>query len=518
VPVKENFMFDRSTFGRDFLASIVVFLVALPLCMGIAIASGVPPQLGIATGIIGGLVVGFISGSPLQVSGPAAGLSVIVFELVRDMGLPMLGPILLLAGVIQFAAGRLKLGRWFRAISPAVVYGMLAGIGILIIGSQLYVMVDDKPRANGLQNLLALPDAIRKGAFPQDGQTHHIAALLGLFTLAVLLAWNKFRPQRLKALPGTLLGVVAATALAQVLQLPVKHVTLPADFFGSFALPTSDSFLKLMEPSVLLSALAVAFVASAETLLSAAAVDKMHSGKPANYDKELSAQGVGNALCGLIGALPMTGVIVRSSANVQAGAKTRLSAIFHGVWLLALVALFPGLLAMVPTASLAAVLIFTGYKLVELEHLRKLREYGRFPVVIYAATVLAIVFTDLLTGVMVGLGLSLAKLLYKATQIKVRIQYSAEENIADVYLKGTATFLRLPQIAAALESVPTTTTVHIHVDELYYIDHTCYDLLRSHVRQMEKKGGKAIIAWDALHSRYHMADYQEPASKLDIAA
>jgi len=268
----------------------------------------------------------------------------------------------------------------------------------------------------------------------------------------------------------------------------------------------------------LLSALAVAFVASAETLLSAAAVDKMHSGKPANYDKELSAQGVGNALCGLIGALPMTGVIVRSSANVQAGAKTRLSAIIHGVWLLALVALFPGVLGMVPTASLAAVLIFTGYKLVEVEHLRKLREYGRFPVAIYGATVLTIVFTDLLTGVMVGLGLSLVKLLYKATQIKVRIDYSDAENIADVYLKGTATFLRLPQIAAALESVPTTAVVRIHIDELYYIDHTCFDLLRSHVLQMEKKGGKAVVAWDALQKRYHMAEHSKPAAQLDVAA
>ncbi len=511
-------MFNRSTFSSDFVASIVVFLVALPLCMGIAIASGVPPQLGIATGIIGGIVVGLISGAPLQVSGPAAGLSVIVFELVHDLGLPMLGPILLLAGIIQFAAGRLKLGRVFRAISPAVVYGMLAGIGVLILVSQFHVMVDDTPRANGLQNLLAIPASTLKGIFPQDGKTHHLAAALGLFTLAVLLAWNKFRPRALKAVPGALIGVTAATVLAQILALPIKYVSLPADFFSSFALPTVASFWKLLEPTVILSALAVAFVASAETLLSAAAVDKMHSGEPANFDKELSAQGVGNALCGLIGALPMTGVIVRSSANVQAGAKTRLSPIMHGVWLLALVALFPNVLSMIPTASLAAVLVFTGYKLVEWKHVRKLREYGWFPVIIYAATIVGIVTTDLLTGVVIGLGLTLVKLIYKATQMQVRVHYSEADNHADVYLRGTATFLRLPQITSALDAVPLNATMQLHIDDLYYIDHTCYDLFRSDAEQRERRGGKTIVSWEQLHHRFHLHDEPKPKIAEEIAA
>src|SRR5690242_9750517 len=186
---------EQNTLARDFISSLVVFLIALPLCMGIAIASGVPPALGLATGVIGGLIVGIISGSPLQVSGPAAGLAVIVFELVRDQGIVTLGPILILAGIIQFVAGRLKLGQWFRAISPAVGYGMLAGIGILIMAGQFHVMVDDKPRASGLDNIIAIPESIWKSLAPPNGTAHHMAAAIGLVTLGAILLWNWLRPK-----------------------------------------------------------------------------------------------------------------------------------------------------------------------------------------------------------------------------------------------------------------------------------------------------------------------------------
>ncbi len=312
--------------GADLIASLVVFLVALPLCMGIAIASGVPPALGILTGIIGGIVVGTLSGSPLQVSGPAAGLSVVVFETVHKFGVEMLAPILLLAGSLQLVGGWLKLGRWFRAISPAVIYGMLSGIGILIIAGQFHVMVDDKPRPSGMANLLAIPESFWKGLYPQDGTVHHLAAFIGVLTLASILLWNRFRPGKLKVIPGSLVGVVAGTAAAYFLKLPIKHVDLPANLFESFRIPDAGSIGHMADPAIILAAVTIAVVASAETLLSAAAVDRMHNGPRTNYDRELSAQGVGNALCGVFGALPMTGVIVRSSANVAAGAKTRLSA------------------------------------------------------------------------------------------------------------------------------------------------------------------------------------------------
>lgn len=198
-PVK-SFM---GTLARDLPASLVVFLVALPLCMGIAVASGLPPEKGILTGIIGGVVVGFLAGSPLQVSGPAAGLAVIVFDLVRQHGVTALGPILLLAGLLQIVAGIVRLGGWFRAVSPAVVHGMLAGIGVLIVAGQVHVLLDNKPLPNGLGNLMAIPAAYA-GLLPFDGKAPQMALMVGLVTIGCMIGWEKFRPKRLRLVPGAL--------------------------------------------------------------------------------------------------------------------------------------------------------------------------------------------------------------------------------------------------------------------------------------------------------------------------
>lgn len=281
----------RDTLPRDLMASVVVFLVALPLCMGIAIASGMPPAKGLLTGIVGGLVVGFLAGSPLQVSGPAAGLAVLVFELVRTYGVAMLGPILLLAGAIQLLAGRLRLGCWFRVTSPAVVYGMLAGIGILIVLSQLHVMLDLAPKASGLDNLLAFPRAAfaALGSLGMDSGLD--AALLGLGTIAVMWGWDKLRPQRLRFLPGALLGVSLATLASLWLALDVRRVEVPANLGEAIDWLRPADLLALADPSLLLAAVVVAFIASAETLLSAAAVDRLHDGPRSDMDRELSAQG-----------------------------------------------------------------------------------------------------------------------------------------------------------------------------------------------------------------------------------
>ncbi len=492
----------RETLPKDLLASVVVFLVALPLCMGIAIASGMPPATGLITGIIGGLVVGSLSGSPLQVSGPAAGLAVIVWEIVRDHGISALGPILVIAGVLQMLAGFARVGQWFRAISPAVVYGMLAGIGILIFAGQFHAMVDAKPRGSGLQNLLAVPGAIMKGIFPVDGSAHHIAAVLGILTITIIVLWNKFRPDRLRAIPGALLAVTTATIVAVMMKLPVQYVDVPENLLAAMTMPKPEWAGILQQPAILLTAFAVAFVASAETLLSAAAVDRMHRGPRTNYDRELTAQGVGNLLCGLMGALPMTGVIVRSSANVQAGAVTRLSAVMHGAWLLAFIVVLPWVLRMVPVCSLAALLVFTGYKLVDWKNVRMLREYGRLPVAIYAATVIAIVATDLLTGVLVGVGLAVLKTLYQVTHLEIQLLHDPETRRSELYLEGSATFLRLPKMAKLLDSVPRGHELHIHCQHLAYIDHTCLDLLSTWSNQHEANGGTLVVEWDHLRYRY----------------
>ncbi|HCA64924.1 MAG TPA: SulP family inorganic anion transporter, partial [Pseudomonas sp.] len=391
----------KATLPRDLMASVVVFLVALPLCMGIAIASGLPPAKGVITGIVGGLVVGWLAGAPLQVSGPAAGLTVLVFELVQQYGAAMLGPILLLAGALQLLAGRLKLGCWFRVTAPAVVYGMLAGIGILIVLSQLHVMMDAQPEASGLDNLGAFPAALW-AALPLSGGNGMAAASLGLLTIACMWTWDRLRPQRLRLLPGALLGVAAATLVGLWLGLDVRRVEVPDNLADAISWLQPADLLAFADPGLLVAALAVAFIASAETLLSAAAVDRMHQGPRADFDRELTAQGVGNMLCGVLGALPMTGVIVRSSANVQAGARTRLSAMLHALWLLAAVVLLAALLEQIPVASLAGVLVYTGLKLIDLDALRQLGRYGRMAMLIHVATALTIVATDLLTGVLLG--------------------------------------------------------------------------------------------------------------------
>jgi MFS superfamily sulfate permease-like transporter len=490
---------------KDLLASIVVFLVALPLCMGIAIASGVPPAAGLITGIVGGIVVGYLAGAPLGVSGPAAGLTVVVWQLVEKYGIEALGAIVMLAGAVQFLSGALKLGQWFRAVSPSVIHGMLAGIGVLIFASQFHIMLDDRPKGSGLQNLISIPEAIYKGLTPSGDTSHHLAAILGVVTIASLVLWTRVRPKRLHMVPAPLVAVVIATTLAAAMKFPVNFVQVPTSLIDSITWPGPASFANLLKPELLMSALALAFIASAETLLCATAVDQMHSGPRANFDKELRAQGVGNLLCGLVGALPMTQVIVRSSANVESGGETRKSAILHGVWMLAFVAALPFVLRMIPTSALAAILVYTGYKLVNLDKVRALSRFGRGELLIYAATMTGIVVTDLLTGVIFGFVLAMWKLLYTFTHLSVRVHADPRANRVDIYLEGAATFIGLPKLAAELEKTQPHTHVHIHVEKLAYIDHACLELISNWREQHENQGTTVVLEWDELEARYHRA-------------
>jgi MFS superfamily sulfate permease-like transporter len=418
-----------------------------------------------------------------------------------------------LAGAVQLVAGFLKFGQWFRAISPAVIYGMLAGIGILIFGAQFHVMVDDEPKANGVLNLISIPEAVYKGIFPVDGSTHHMAAFIGLLTILVLLAWNQFAPQKVKLVPGALVAVVVGTAAAGLWKLPIRYVQVPDNLFAAIQWIQPASFVQVLQPELIFSALTLAFVASAETLLSATAVDQMHDGPRANYDRELSSQGVGNILSGLLGGLPMTGVIVRSSTNVAAGAQTRLSTILHGIWLLALVAALPFVLRLVPTACLAAILVYTGYKLVNPANIRRLLRYGGLPVAIYAATVVFIVATDLLTGIIVGLVLSLAKLIYAFSHLGIRVEKDLGLSRADLHLDGAATFIRLPKLADTLESVPADVReVHIHCQNLAYIDHACLDVLMNWEKQRSGRGSTVVMEWTELMEMYRKRhSFRQPA-------
>lgn len=490
-----------SHWGRDFLASIVVFLVALPLCMGIAIASGLPPTAGIITGIIGGIIVGFLAGSPLQVSGPAAGLSVLVLQLVQEHGPAMLGVIVLFAGLLQIAAGYFRLGQWFRAVSPAVIHGMLAGIGVLILAAQFHVMLDGKPLGTGIQNLIGIPGALLSAI--QAGDSRLTAAGIGLLTIVTIFGWSSLTPKSWRVMPAPLAGVIVAMITVTVFKLyGIKFVDVPNNIWSVTIFPTPENLMRIIEPAILIGAVSIALIASAETLLCATAVDQMHQGERTKYDKELSAQGIGNSICGVLGVLPMTGVIVRSGANVEAGAKTRYSAILHGVWLLLFASALPFTLRYIPISALAAVLVYTGYKLAYPKVVPELLKYSRGEVIIYVATIATIVLTDLLKGVLVGLGLSLIKLLYAFSHLEIRKVEKPEDGSVELHLKGSATLVRLPTLASTLEDLKPGAKVRVFIDDLDYIDHACIDLLANWDRQHKSMGGSLDIEWEGLTNRY----------------
>jgi MFS superfamily sulfate permease-like transporter len=444
----------------------------------------------------------------LQVSGPAAGLSVIVWQYIQTYGMEKLGVIILLAGIHQMIAAWLQLGQWFRAVSPAVIHGMLSGIGLMILASQFHIMIDDAPRSSGLENLLSIPAGIWKAVFPAEGgPAHQEAAAVGVLTIVTIILWNKFIPKKFQAIPGVLVGVTWATAVTVFYDLPIAHVMVRDNLLTIIELPKLESLAHLTDTSLLSASLAMAFIASVETLLSATAVDQIQSGPRTRYNKELFSQGVGNALCGLLGALPMTGVIVRSSANVQAGARTRASAVLHGAWLLLFVAFLPFVLRQIPTACLGAVLVFTGYKLMNVAVIKELREYGRSEVVIYFGTMGAIVATNLLTGVLVGVGLAIWKLLYTTQNLETHLeQLTGTPTVTyRFHLMGIATFVSLPRLATALEDVPPGVAVEIHFESLRHIDHACLSLLESWTKLHEQKGGRVVIDWEKLQAKtYHV--------------
>ncbi|MFD9339041.1 SulP family inorganic anion transporter [Streptomyces sp. NPDC060028] len=454
------------TFREDFGASVVVALVALPLCVGVAVASGMPAESGIVTGVVGGLVTGWFRGSSLQVSGPAAGLTVLVYEAVQAYGAPALGVLVLAAGVVQLGMGALRLGRWFRAISVAVVHGMLAGIGLVLIAGQLYALGGVEAPGLTLAKLAGVPAL--------GGKADWAAVALGAGTLAVMVAWRRL-PARLRLVPGALVAVAAATAVASLLRLPVARVRVTG-MLDAVSPPGWGEFGMLASVGAVGTVAAFALIASAETLFSAAAVDRMHDGPRTDYDRELVAQGFGNAVCGLLGALPMTAVIVRSAANVEAGARTRAARVLHGAWLLLFAVALPWLLELVPLAALAGVLLHAGWKLLPARAVAALWRTHRGEAVVLVATACAIVATNLFEGVLVGLGLAVAKAAWETSHVHIEEVWEGEELCLRVL--GNASFLRLPKLLDELNAVPDDGRgVRLDLSGLRHLDHACLTAL-----------------------------------------
>ncbi|MCK2244974.1 MULTISPECIES: SulP family inorganic anion transporter [unclassified Crossiella] len=453
----------RQTFGQDLGASLVVFLVALPLCVGVAVASGVPAELGIVTGIVGGLVVGLLPGSTMQVSGPAAGLTVLVADAVATHGIGALGLIVLGAGLLQVLLGALRCGTWFRAISPAVVQGMLAGIGLVLILGQLYPLAGATQPVSTWAKTTGLPGLVESALTTSAGLS---ALAVGVLTVVVMTLWQR-APRRLRTVPGVLVGVVTAAAVALAAGLDVRRIQV-GNLLEQVQLPN----FSLLDAGLLGSALVFALVSSAESLFSAAAVDRMHSGPRTRYNQELVAQGVGNTVCGLLGALPMTAVIVRSAANVNAGARTKASRVLHGVWLLLFAALLPGLLTYLPAAVLAALLVHAGWKLLGLRAVAAMLRTDRAEGAILVLTAGLIVSTDLLTGTLAGLLAAVLKTAWDVSHLSATVTPQGPEDEV-VVLRGNATFLRLPRLLAVLEGLPLTKHVRLDLTGLRHLDQAC---------------------------------------------
>lgn len=464
-----------ATLLHDLPPSLVVFLVALPLSLGIAVASGATPQAGLIAATIGGLVVGLCGGAPLQVSGPAAGLTVMVYGYTQQFGLAGLGIAILIAGVLQMLGGWLRLARAALAISPAVLHAMLAGIGILIALGQTHTLLGGTPHSTALQNLEALPAAVL--------QANPNAVLVGGVTMACLLLWPKIG-KRVPFLPGALVAILAGTLVSVLLPGTLPRVAIQGSLLDAVQLPQfgGHSF-----GDYAVAGLALFVVASTESLLCAVATDQLHAGPRANLDRELFAQGLGNTLSGLLGGLPVTGVIVRSSANIAAGARSKWSAVLHGLWMLVFVMYCSELLRYVPMAALAALLVQVGIKLVKAKEIRKVAAFG--DLLVYAVTIVGVVAINLLWGIGLGFLVALVLLLQRNSSLEV----STAERGADleVWVRGTLNFLAVPTLVAKLGELPLQRKIYLQFD-LRSLDHAAIEALRAWRSGYERSGGVVI--------------------------
>lgn len=484
---------------HDVPASLVVFLVALPLSLGIAIASGAPLMAGLIAAVVGGIVAGALGGSPLQVSGPAAGLTVVVAEIINKFGWEMTCLITLGAGLLQILFGMSRVARAALAIAPVVVHAMLAGIGVTIALQQVHVLIGGASQSSAWQNLVALPHGIVNNHLPD--------VIVGGIVIAILLTWPRM-PAKMRIIPGALVAIVIATVYAVATNSPAERITLSGNFFEALNLPT------LIEPAngdwagVILGVLTIALIASVESLLSAVAVDKLHTGPRTNFDREMIGQGSANMVSGFLGGLPVTGVIVRSSTNVAAGARTRASAIMHGVWVLLFASLFSSLVQLIPKAALAGLLIVIGIQLVKLAHMKLAWRTGDLAV--YAVTILSVVFLNLLEGVGIGLLVAVGILVGRVMRAHMAARPFGTEGSRQwhVELDGTLSFLSLPRLTKTLNAVPSGAhvTLAINAD---YVDHASSDAISDWKRAHEATGGTVMIV-ESSHAKLHHAHVTRP--------
>lgn len=484
--------FSKENLLKDLPASIVVFLVALPLCLGIALASGAPLFAGLLTGIIGGILTASFSGSQLSVSGPAAGLTVIVLGAITSLGnYQYFIAAVLIAGLIQILLGIIKAGTIGNYFPSSVIEGMLAAIGVILILKQIphAVGYDKDPEGDFVfeqidnhNTFTAIIDSLN--------QINFSAVIISVVAILILYFWPKIK--KVSAVPAALIVVIVGIVLglvfdASTIALDQEHrVQVPIvnslnDFFALFIFPDINAFADV---NVWKIAITIAIVASIETLLSIEAVDKIDPIKRVSpTNKELIAQGIGNTFSGLLGGLPMTAVIVRSSANVQAGGRTKMSAIFHGLWLMVAVLFIPSVINLIPLSCLAAILIMTGFKLAKPSLFKKIYKQGLSQFIPFVVTLLAVVFTDLLTGVAIGMCVGVFYILRNNMRNSFFYHLEKKEDgsvdVFKIKLSEEVSFLNKGAILQALSHIPENTKVIIDAESSKYIDNDVLEVIHN---------------------------------------
>lgn len=483
-----------ANFKTDFASGLVVFLVALPLCLGIAMASGAPLFSGIITGIVGGIIVGYLSQSHISVTGPAAGLTAIVLTAISDLGaFDVFLTAVLLAGVFQLLLGFLKAGTISNYFPTNVIEGMLAGIGIIIIlkqlphafgydadfeGDQAFFQIDGD---NTFSSLVKMLNYFQPGAI-----------IVTLLSLVILISWERVSfLKKIKLIPGALIAVISGIIINEIFITTGSSLAIAQSHLVSLPVPTSvDDFKAIIvtpdfsgftNPKVWTIGLTIAIVASIETLLCIEASDRLDPQKRyTNTNVELKAQGIGNIISSLIGGLPMTSVVVRSSANANAGAKSKMSTIIHGFMLLLSVLIIPVILNKIPLATLATILILIGYKLANPAKIKHFLVKGKYQFVPFIATMVAVVATDLLKGVMLGIAISIVFVL--RGNLKRAYTFKKEEyvdgDIIHIDLAQEVSFLNKAAIKSTLKAIPENSKVIISAHDTVYIAHDILDLIK----------------------------------------
>ena len=513
-----------SHFKSDFASGLVVFLVALPLCLGIAMASGAPLFSGIISGVIGGVVVGFLSQSHISVSGPAAGLTAIVLTAITDLGaFDIFLTAVFIAGLFQLVLGFMKAGTISNYFPTNVIEGMLAGIGIIIImkqlphafgydsdfeGDQAFVQSDGNNTFSSLFNVL---NYVQLGSI-----------VVSIISLGILLAWDKISfLKKLKLIPGALVAVITGIVLNELFIKLGSSLVITKDHLVSLPIPKSiedfkqiiivPNFSGFLNPDVWVVGLTIAIVASIETLLCIEAADRMDVLKRyTNTNIELKAQGIGNIVSALLGGLPMTSVVVRSSANCSAGAKSKLSSIIHGFLLLISVVTIPFLLNKIPLATLAAVLLLVGYKLAKPVTFIHFWHKGKYQFIPFIATLLAVVFTDLLKGVALGMIISVIFIL--KGNLKRAYSFRKEEyvdgDVIHIDLAQEVSFLNKAAIKQTLNSIPPNSKVIIDAKDTIYIAHDILDLIHE-FKSIKAKDERIRVKLKGFKKEYQLDNSEE---------